>query len=135
MSSYDYFSTTESETDEEYEQELEKLEEEILWDENSTLVWDLMHDYNIRSPLSGPIDGKVLNDWLHPTLKMEDVVYKQFLRYDGHVALHDRISPQRIDDIRKVAKAIAEHYNPFCAKYTSYIDGVTAHIIKYHYKL
>ena len=135
MSSYDYFSTTESETDEEYEQELEKLEEEILWDENSTLVWDLMHDYNIRSPLNGPIDGKVLNDWLHPTLKMEDVVYKQFLRYDGHVALHDRISPQRIDDIRKVAKAIAEHYNPFCAKYTSYIDGVTAHIIKYHYKL
>ena len=135
MSSYDYYSTTESETDEEYEQELEKLEEEILWDENSTLVWDLMHDYNIRSPLSGPIDGKVLNDWLHPTLKMEDVVYKQFLRYDGHVALHDRISPQRIDDIRKVAKAVAEHYNPFCAKYTSYIDGVTAHIIKYHYKL
>lgn len=135
MSSYDYYSTTESETDEEYEQEMEKLEEEILWDENSDLVWDLMHDYNIRSPLSGPIDGKVLNDWLHPTLKMEDVVYKQFLRYDGQVALHDRISPKRIDDFRKVAKAVAEHYNPFCAKYTSYVDGVTAHIIKYHYNL
>lgn len=135
MSSYDYYSTTESETDEEYEQEMEKLEEEILWDENSDLVWDLMHDYSIRSPLSGPIDGKVLNDWLHPTLKMEDVVYKQFLRYDGQVALHDRISPKRIDDFRRVAKAVAEHYNPFCAKYTSYVDGVTAHIIKYHYKL
>ena len=55
--------------------------------------------------------------------------------YDGHVALHDRITPDRIQEFREVAKMMAEHYNPFCSKFTSYIDGVTAHLIKYHYKL
>ena len=135
MSSYEYSSTSESETDEEYEREMEELREEMIRDEQGHELSELFHTNNIKSPLNGHMDGKMLNECLQPYLKMEDVVYKRFLRYDGHVALHDRITPDRIQEFREVAKMMAEHYNPFCSKFTSYIDGVTAHLIKYHYKL
>lgn len=134
MSSYEY-SSDESSTDEEFEQRLLEVEEEKWKDEQSHELWDLMDRRNITSPLNGPMDGYTLNDCLDPTLKMEDVVYRNFLRYDGQVALHDRISSQRIDDFRTVAKAMARHYSPQNAKYTSYINGVTAHLLRYHYKL
>lgn len=134
MSSYE-FSSEESSTDEEYEQQLVELEEEKLRDAQSHSLSDLMSEHNIRSPLNGPMDGNMLNTCLHPELKMEDVVYRNFLRYDGQVALHDRISPDRINDFRTVAKAMAQYYNPCNAKFTSYINGVTAQLISYHYKL
>jgi hypothetical protein len=135
MSSYDYYSTTESETDEEYEQQMEEMEQEMIRDRDGEFLCELMHKNNIRSPLNGPMDGDMLNDCLHPHLKMEDVVYKNFLRYDGQVALHDRIARERIDEFREVAKVMAEHYSPFCASFSSYVNGVTAHLIKYHYRL
>ena len=135
MSSYDDYSTSESETDEEYEQQQEEMEQEMIRDQNGEFLCELMHRNNIRSPLNGPIDGHMLNECLHPHLKMEDVVYKNFLRYDGQVALHDRITRDRIDEFREVAKVMAHHYYPFCANFSSYVDGVTAHLIKYHYKL
>ena len=134
MSSYDY-SSSESETDEEYELELKELELEKIRDMNGHILWDLMHKNNIRSPLNGPMDGKTLKQCLNPYLKMDDVVYGNFLRYDGQVALHDRITRERINEFREVAKVMAAHYNPFCSGFTSYINGVTAHLIKYHYKL
>lgn len=134
MSSYEY-SSSESETDEEYELEMKELEMEKERDENGEFLRELMLTSNIRSPLNGPMDGETLNQCLNPHLKIKDVVYGNFLRYDGHVALHDRISPERIDEFRRVAKAMAEHYNPFCSQYSSYINGVAAHLIKYHYKL
>jgi len=134
MSSYE-FSSDESSTDEEYEHQLDKLEEEKLRDVQSHELCDLMWRRNIRSPLNGPMDGHVLNVCLYPTLKMQDVVFGHFLRYDGHVALHDRITQDRVHEFREVAKALAEHYSPKAAKFTSYINGVTAHLIKYHYKL
>lgn len=134
MSSSEYF-TSESETDEEYERRLEELECEKKRDEEAHRVWDLMERNNIRSPLNGPVDGRVLNRWLSPELKMSDVVYKGFLRYDGQVALHERITEERVDEFREAARAVAEHYNPFCSKYSSYVNGVTAQMIQYHYKL
>ena len=134
MSSYDY-SSSESETDEEYELELKELEMEKVRDENSHMLCNLMHQNNIRSPLNGPMDGNTLKQCLNPHLKMEDVVYRNFLRYDGQVALHDRITQDRIDEFRRVAKAMADHYQPFCSQFSSYINGVTAHLIKYHYRL
>jgi len=135
MSSYDYSSTSGSETDEEYELDIKELEIEKKRNENSDILCDLMYEKNIRSPLNGPMDGFELNECLHPVLKMDDVMYGQFLRYDGQVALHDRISRERVDEFRAVAKCMAECYNPFCSKFTSYVNGVTAHLIKYHYKL
>lgn len=135
MSCYDYSSTSESETDEEYEQQQEEMEQEMIRDRNGEYLCELMNINNIRSPLNGPMDGDMLNQCLHPHLKMEDVVYKNFLRYDGHVALHDRITRDRVDEFREVAKVMANHYNPFCANFSSYVNGVTAHLIKYHYKL
>lgn len=134
MSSYEY-SSDESSTDEEFEQQMVDLEEEKMKDAQSHELLDLMDSRNITSPLNGPMDGYTLNTCLNPRLKMEDVVYRNFLRYDGQVALHDRISPERIDDFRTVAKAMAEHYCPQNAKYTSYINGVTAHLLRYHYRL
>ena len=133
MSSFEY--TDESSTDEEHEQQLVDLEEEKLRDEQSHVLWDLMGRRNIRSPLGGPMDGSTLNSCLHPRLKMEDVVYRNFLRYDGQVALNDRITQERIDEFREVAKAMATHYSPYNARHTSYINGVTAEIIRYHYNL
>ena len=134
MSSYEY-SSDESSTDEEFEQRLLEVEEEKMKDAQSHELWDLMDRRNITSPLNGPMDGFMLNDCLYPKLKMEDVVYRNFLMYDGQVALHDRISSERIDDFRTVAKAMAEHYSPQNAKFTSYINGVTAHLLRYHYRL
>ena len=134
MSSDEYYSS-ESETDEEYEHELELLEEEKLRDEKAHIVWDLIEHNNIRSPLNGPMDGYTLNECLNPRLNMSDVVYKNFLRYDGHVELHDRITTERIGEFRSAAKALAVHYSPYNAQFSKYIDGVTAHLIKYHYKL
>ena len=133
MSSYEY--SSESSTDEEFEHGLFEVEKEKIRDEQSYELCDLMDKKNIWSPLNGPMDGYMLNDCLHPRLKMEDVVYRNFLKYDGQVALHDRITPDRINDFRTVAKALGEHYCPQHAKFTSYINGVTAHLIKYHYKL
>lgn len=135
MSSYDYYSTSESETDEEYEHQIKEMEKEMIRDQDGNYLSDLMQKNNISSPLNGPLDGAMLNDCLHPHLKMEDVVYNNFLRYDGHVALHDRITRERVDEFREVAKFMAEHYNPFCSHFSSYINGVTAHLIKYHYRL
>jgi len=134
MSSYEY-SSDESSTDEEFEQQMVDLEEEKMKDAQSHELWDLMDRRNITSPLNGPMDGYTLNTCLNPRLKIEDVVYRNFLRYDGQVALHDRISSERIDDFRTVAKAMAEHYSPQNAKFTSYINGVTAHLLRYHYRL
>ena len=135
MSSYEYFSTSESETDEEYEQRMEEMEEQKMKDEQSDYLVELMHKNNICSHLNGPMDGYMLNECLNPRLKMSDVMYGQFLRYDGQVALHDRITRDRINEFREVAKVMADHYNPFCSQFSSYINGVTAHLIKYHYKL
>lgn len=134
MSSYEY-STEESSTDEEHEQGLMDLEEEKLRDQQSHSLTALISQHNIRSPLNGPMDGACLNNCLHPALKMEDVVYGNFLRYDGQVALHDRISTDRINEFRTVAKAMAEHYSPHNARFSSYVNGVTAQLISYHYRL
>lgn len=133
--SSDEYSISESETDEEYEHELELLEHEKQRDENAHIMWDLLKRNSIRSPLNGPMDGHTLNQCLNPQLEMADVVYNNFLRYDGHVELHDRITAERIGEFRSAAKALAVHYSPYNAQFTNYIDGVTAHLIKYHYKL
>ena len=134
MSSYEY-SSDESSTDEEFEQRLLEVEEEKWKDAQSHRLTELMAERNIISPLNGPMDGYTLKDCLYPDLKMKDVVYRNFLRYDGQVALHDRISDDRINDFRTVAKAMAEHYCPQNAKFTSYINGVTAHLLRYYYRL
>lgn len=134
MSSDEYYSS-ESETDEEYEREMVVLEAEKQRDEDSNALWEFIARNNIRSPLNGPMDGNTLNDCLNPRLKMDDVIYKNFLRYDGHVELHDRITTERIGEFRSAAKALALHYNPYNACFSTYVDGVTAHLIKYHYKL
>ena len=134
MSSLEY-STYESSTDEEFEQQMEELEKQIQRDERAHELWNLMQMYKIRSPLQGPADGAELNRWLRAETKLSDVVYKGYLRENGKVALTKTITPDRINDFREVAKAIANHYAPFCAKYSSYVNNITACIIQYHYKL
>lgn len=134
MSSLEY-SSYESSTDEEFEQQMEELERQIQRDERAHEVWDLMESFQIRSPLRGHADGAELNRWLRAETKLSDIVHNGYLRENGKVALTKTITPEKINDFREVARAIANHYAPFCAKYSSYINNVTACIIQYHYNL
>ena len=136
MSSSEYYSSfSDSSTDEEYEREQQEMIAEQQRDESSHELWDLMLENNIRSPLNGPMDGATLNACLQGEVKMSDVVCAGKLRRSGKVQLLDRITDARIFEFREVARMMARHYRPESAKFASYVNTVTASLIKYHYKL
>ena len=51
------------------------------------------------------------------------------------VLLGERISKERLEEIRSVAKRVADFYDSPCLRFKSYIDRVTACIIEYEYRL
>lgn len=134
MSSTEYYTSSDS-YDEEYEREQEEMLAEHRREEASHELWDTMIKNNIRSPLNGPMDGATLNLCLQGGVKMSDVVCDGKLRRSGKVHLVDNITNERIVEFREVGRMMARHYRPESAKFASYVQGVTASLIKYHYKL
>lgn len=132
-----WYSSSESSTDEEYEARQQLLEEDKLRDEMAHEMWDFMMQVNICSPLLGPMDGAMLQACLYNNLALDDVVHKQSgrLRFKDKVALGDCITQERINDFRLVAKMMAQLYNPAFSQFSSYINSVTAGLIRYHYRL
>ena len=136
MSSYEsMFSCTDSSSDEEYDSRLNELEEEKLYNESLDRLSELLSELNIRSPLNGPIDGYVINRVLKSDLSMDDVLHNNKLRYTDKVPLGSEITSDRIIEFRRAAAGIVRHYAPYMSRFSSYIDGVTACLIKYHFKL
>lgn len=135
MSSSEYTSFSDSSTDEEFEREQDEMLAEQRRDEASHELWDLMLKNNIRSPLNGPMDGAMLNSCLRGEVMMCDVVCGGKLRFSNKVPVVDKITNERISEFREVARKMAIHYAPESARFTSYVDKVTASLIKYHYKL
>ena len=135
ISSSEYYPTSDSSTDEEYEQQQEELFAEKRRDEASHELWDLMLRNNIRSPLNGPMDGAMLNSCLRGDVRMCDVVCGEKLRYSNKVPVVDTITKERISEFREVARMMTRHYAPESARFMSYVNNVTACLIKYHYKL
>ena len=111
------------------------LEEEKTRDKAMHQLWDVMLHMNIRSPLLGPMDGPMLQACLYNNLTLDDVVHKDKLRFNNKVVLDGCITQHRINDFRTIAKMMAEVYNPVCSKFSSYINSVTAGLIRYHYRL
>ena len=136
MSSYEYFSSSsESETDEEFYERLHETEEAQRYDEASHRLCDLMRIHDIHSPLNGPMDGSMLKQCLRADITLDDVVVTNRLKYSGKSALGGVITDQRMAEFRTVARAMAQHYAPANARFMSYINDLTASLIRYHYRL
>ena len=133
MSSYEY--SSDSSTDEEFEEALDEVIRQQERDERAHALWDLFDNKNIESPISGPIDGKVLNTWLQANLTLKDVIYNGFLREQGKVALRQTITPERVEDFREAARAFVAHYELRQVDHDAYLDNVAACMIRYHYNL
>ena len=127
--------STESSTDEEFENEQAVLQRQIEHDEFMHYIWDYMQEIQFESPLNGPMDGAMLNACLYSNLTLNDVLHNNRLRYTNKVVLGSYITNERIDEFRFLAKLLAQVYNPVCSRFSSYINSVTAALIQYHFKL
>ena len=133
---YNFSSYDESSTDDEYEEALEALKREKQRDCQAHQLWDLMLEFNIMSPLNGPLDGYALNDCLYNSLDLRDVISDDNrLKYRNKVALGGHITNERIEQFIEVARGMAQLYSPEMSKFTSYIHSVTAGLLRYHYRL
>ena len=81
------------------------------------------------------MDGNTINTCLESRLRMCDVVHLGKLRYSNKTALGGTISDNRILEFREAAKAMVICYLPEMQRQASFINRVTASLIKYHYKL
>jgi hypothetical protein len=129
------FISSSSGTDSEWEEQLHQLSEEIRRDEALDALWDLFLQNNIDSKLNGLIDARVIDTWLSAKTRMQDINRGSRLKKENSTVLSYEITQNRIDEIREVAKATVNVFRPELKKIKSYIDNVTASIIKYHYKL
>ena len=127
--------TSDSSSDEEYEQRL--VETRMLQERDKALddLWELFKENNIESKINGLIDGRVVNEWLRGLVSMEDVVVYGRLKKSNSSIPYGNISDERIDQFRQAARAVVKFYQPSFSRYRHYISDVTASIIKYHYKL
>jgi hypothetical protein len=94
-----------------------------------------MYRNNIRSPLNGPMDGNTINMCLYSDLRMCDVLHMGRLKYLNKTVLGCTISEERILEFREAAKAMVMCYIPEMQRQVSFVNTVTACLIKYHYKL
>lgn len=123
--------STESETDVEFEERLDTVEREKQRDEESERLLESMRASNISL---SRVDGNVLNDWLKAEMTLEDVIVCGRLKKNNSTELLNFISEDRVRELRELAKAVVYFYEggtPF----KSYIDRVTACIIKFEYML
>jgi len=128
-------SSSESSTDEEWEQRLIEVEQLKQRDAEHDALWDMFGKYKIDSNLNGLIDAQVINTWLKGAVSMEDVVKGNRLKKTNSTVLGPEISQNRIDEVREVAKATVQFFRPGFVRFKSYIDDVCASILVYHYKL
>lgn len=129
------FVSSSSGTDSEWEERLQEVEKLKRRDEALDALWDLYRRNNIDSKLNGLIDAQVIDTWLKAEISMQDIVRGNRLKKENSTVLSYEITQNRIDEIREVAKATVNLYRPGFSRIRSYIDDVTASIIKYHYKL
>ena len=130
-----FVSSSESSTDEEWEERLIEVEQQKQRDAAHDALWDLYRKYDIDSKLNGLIDAQVINTWLKGAVSMEDVVIGNHLKKTNSTVLGPEISQNRIDEIREVAKATVQFFRPGFVRFKPYIDDVCASILVYHYKL
>jgi hypothetical protein len=126
MSSDDAFSS-ESETDEEWEERLDEVKKEKEFDEGSRYVMHRWGVLNMRSPLRGnPRDySSFLTQCANPWQEYKDVLEVQ------------KLSESRLAEFREMAEVLAMHYDttPKSNTVARYIQGVMARLIKYHYNI
>lgn len=130
MSSFDY--STGTETDEELETEwsenLENVQFQMRWDEESHHLTDLMRELNVGyCPTSGFADGFVFKRWDFPRLSIREVLSSHV---PGRPPL--RLTDERINDFIKVATAYAYHYRPYWVS-RKYVHAIAAEMIRHHY--
>ena len=124
--------SSESSTDSEFERQLEAVQKEKERDEASHKLVDFMRSSNIRLET---LDGFIINRWLRGNTALSDVIICGRLKKRNSVLLGERISKERLEEIRSVAKRVADFYDSPCLRFKSYIDRVTACIIEYEYRL
>jgi len=128
-------SSDESSTDEEWEERLRETERQKQRDEALDNLWEAFCKNNIDSKINGLINAEVIDTWLRAETEMRDVVVNNVLKKSNSTILSYEITQNRINEFREVAKLVVNFYRPEFKKFKSYIDDVTASMIKYHYKL
>lgn len=129
MSDSDFSSETSS--DSEFEESLEEVRQQIWKDKESEIIMDEMQRLGLRV---STFDGKVVKEWLSGYLKLQDVIVSGHLKKQNSVLLKGPISEERVAEIREFARKVIDHYGK-SLRYSSYVDRVTACIIKYQYRL
>lgn len=124
------FISTESTTDSEFEEALEAVEQLMLKDEQSEYIMDERRRLGLRSVF----DGNDLKQWLRGSLSMSDVISCGRLKKQNSVVLGAPISDERVEELRQFAKILIDHYDE-SLRFRSYIDRVTACIIRHEYRL
>lgn len=128
-------SSDESSTDEEWEERLLQTKQAQERDQAHDAMWESFRNNNIDSKLNGLINNNVIEEWIRAETQMEDIIRGNRLKKENSTVLSYKITQNRIDEFREVAKIVAQFYRPEFAKFKSYIDAVCASMIKYHYKL
>lgn len=129
MSEFEYVST-ESSTDSEFEESLEVVALQMRKDQEAEHIMDERRRLGLRCVF----DGSVVKDWLKGSLTLEDVVCCGRLKKQNSVVLGAPISDERVLEIREFAKILIDHYDE-SLRFRSYIDRVTACIIRHEYRL
>lgn len=129
MSDSDFF--TVSETDTEFENALHLVEMEKQRDEDSEYLLQRMRECNISM---SRLDGNIINTWLEADACLEDVIVCGRLKKKNSTLLSYRVSDRRVQELRELAKEIVHFYNGG-NQFKSYIDRVTACIIRFEYSV
>lgn len=124
------FILTESTSDSEFEEALEEVQRQISRDNQS----DVIMEERRRLGLQSLFDGSDVKRWLEGSLELEDVVRCGRLKMQNSVLLGAPISEERINEIREFARKIIDHYDE-SLRFRSYVDRVTACIIRHEYRL
>lgn len=124
------FILTESTSDSEFEEALEEVQRQISRDEQS----DFIMEERRRLGLQSLFDGSDVKRWLEGSLELEDVVRCGRLKMQNSVLLGAPISAERVNEIREFARKIIDHYDE-SLRFRSYVDRVTACIIRHEYRL
>lgn len=127
--------SSDSSTDEEWEERIQETKRAQERDNALDALWDLFRKNNIDSKLNGLINASAIEKWLKADARMEDIICGDRLKKENSTVLSYEISQNRIDEFRETAKAVVAFYRPELSRLKSYIDDVTACMIKYHYKL
>jgi len=128
-------SSSDSSTDEEWQERLEETKRAQERDKAHDALWELFRKNNIDSKLNGLINNDVIENWMRAGTQMGDIIRGDRLKKENSTVLSYEISSNRIAEFRETAKAVVTFYRPGFARFKSYIDDVCASMIKYHYRL